>query len=54
LATTSPIVVRALLDLNVLIAMIDEEHIHYERAQLWWAANRKDGWASCPLTTGHL
>jgi hypothetical protein len=41
---------RALLDLNVLIAMFDEEHIHYQGAHRWWAANRADGWASCPLT----
>jgi toxin-antitoxin system PIN domain toxin len=41
---------RALLDLNVLIAMFDEEHIHYVRAHQWWAESRADGWASCPLT----
>jgi uncharacterized protein len=43
-------VVRALLDLNVLIVLIDEEHVHYRRAQQWWVANRTGGWASCPLT----
>jgi uncharacterized protein len=42
--------VRALLDLSVLIAIFDEEHVHHERAQLWWADNGADGWASCPLT----
>jgi uncharacterized protein len=41
---------RALLDLNVLIAMFDEQHIHYVRAHQWWVENRADGWASCPLT----
>jgi len=42
--------VRALFDLNLLIAMLDEEHVHHARAQQWWAGNREHGWASCPLT----
>jgi len=42
--------VRALFDVNLLVAMLDEEHAHHGRAQLWWAANRASGWASCPLT----
>jgi toxin-antitoxin system PIN domain toxin len=42
--------VRALFDVNVLIAAFDEEHVLHERAQQWWAANRTHGWASCPLT----
>ena len=41
---------RALLDVNVLVAFFDEEHVHFERARQWWAANQGDGWASCPLT----
>jgi toxin-antitoxin system PIN domain toxin len=40
----------SLFDLNVLIAMFDEEHIHYERAHRWWGRNRQHGWASCPIT----
>ena len=31
----------SLFDLNVLIAMFDEEHIHYERAHRWWGTNRR-------------
>jgi toxin-antitoxin system PIN domain toxin len=42
--------VRALFDLNVLIALLDSQHIHHERAMQWWAHNRNPGWASCPLT----
>jgi len=42
--------VRALLDVNVIIALIDPDHAFHERAHAWWAANRKRGWASCPLT----
>ena len=41
---------RALLDVNVLIAMVDVQHVHHARAHQWWAANQADGWASCPLT----
>jgi len=42
--------VRVLFDLSFLIAIFDEEHLHHERAQLWWDDNRDYGWASCPLT----
>jgi len=41
---------RALLDLNVLISMFDVHHLHYLKANDWWAQNSADGWASCPLT----
>ncbi len=41
---------RALLDVNFVIALLDPDHVFHERAHGWWAANRKHGWASCPLT----
>lgn len=41
---------RSLFDVNFLVAMFDEDHVHHERAHQWWDANRADGWASCPLT----
>jgi uncharacterized protein len=41
---------RALLDVNVIIALLDPDHALHERAHDWWAANAKGGWASCPLT----
>ena len=41
---------RALLDINVLIALLDADHVFHERAHAWWAANADRGWASCPLT----
>lgn len=41
---------RALLDINILIALFDPDHAFHERAHEWWSANRQDGWASCPLT----
>jgi toxin-antitoxin system PIN domain toxin len=42
--------VRALLDINVLIALFDPDHVFHERAHGWWSANVARGWASCPLT----
>jgi hypothetical protein len=41
---------RALLDVNVIIALLDPDHAFHERAHIWWAANARQGWASCPLT----
>ncbi|MEP6848223.1 MAG: TA system VapC family ribonuclease toxin [Acidobacteriota bacterium] len=41
---------RALLDVNFVIALFDPDHVFHERSHDWWAANRTNGWASCPLT----
>ena len=40
----------ALLDVNVLIALFDAEHVHHELAHDWFSDNRRDGWATCPIT----
>lgn len=40
----------ALLDVNVLVALFDPDHVHHEPAHDWLAANRESGWATCPLT----
>jgi uncharacterized protein len=40
----------ALLDVNVLVALSDPGHVHSGEAHRWLAHNRKDGWATCPLT----
>jgi toxin-antitoxin system PIN domain toxin len=46
---------RALLDINVLLALFDSGHTFHPRAMQWWSANKGDGWASCPLTeNGYL
>jgi toxin-antitoxin system PIN domain toxin len=42
--------VRALLDVNVLIALFDAAHVHHRIAGEWLGANIGNGWASCPLT----
>jgi hypothetical protein len=41
---------RALLDVNVLIALFDQDHSLHERARDWFAAHAGRGWASCPIT----
>jgi toxin-antitoxin system PIN domain toxin len=40
---------RALLDVNVVIALLDPDHAFHERAHDWWKTNAKSGWASCPI-----
>jgi predicted nucleic acid-binding protein len=41
---------RALLDVNLLIALLDGAHQHHGVARAWLEANIEHGWASCPLT----
>ncbi len=41
---------RALLDINVLIALLDASHLHHERARQWLSEDIAHGWASCPIT----
>lgn len=41
---------RALLDVNVLIALLDAAHVHHRVARTWLESNIEAGWASCPLT----
>jgi uncharacterized protein len=40
----------ALLDVNVLIALLDTDHIHHARAGAWLGAHIAAGWASCAIT----
>jgi uncharacterized protein len=39
-----------LLDLNVLVALTDDEHPHYQQAQTWFHSVRQAEWGTCPLT----
>jgi toxin-antitoxin system PIN domain toxin len=45
---------RSLLDINVVIALLDPDHIFQERAHQWWSTNSGRGWASCPLTENRV
>jgi toxin-antitoxin system PIN domain toxin len=38
-----------LLDVNVLIALVDQDHVHHERAHCWTDALPSHQWATCPL-----
>lgn len=43
----------ALLDVNVLIALVDPSHVHHDVAHAWFAEGRSD-WATCPITQNGL
>ena len=43
-----------LLDVNMLIALFDPGHGHHDAAHDWFAAHRKMGWATSPLTENGL
>jgi toxin-antitoxin system PIN domain toxin len=40
----------ALLDVNLLVALFDPDHVHHETAHDWFADNASEGWATCPMT----
>jgi predicted nucleic acid-binding protein len=40
----------SLLDVNLLVALFDPNHIHHDVAHDWFADHRADGWATCPVT----
>ena len=41
---------RALLDVNVLLALLDRDHVDHERARAWIEDEIEHGWASCAIT----
>lgn len=42
-----------LLDSNVLIALLVDDHVHHAAAEEWFAA-LSEGFATCPITQGSL
>lgn len=40
----------ALLDVNMLIALLDSDHVSHDVAWDWFAKHAREGWASCPIT----
>ncbi len=44
----------ALLDINVLLAMLWPRHIFFQQASRWFAAHRGEGWATCPMSQAGL
>jgi toxin-antitoxin system PIN domain toxin len=45
--------VSVLLDANLLIALLVEDHVHHEAAESWFA-DLGEGFATCPITQGSL
>jgi uncharacterized protein len=41
---------RALFDVNVLIALLDSDHSLHVPATAWFNGHGNNGWASCPIT----
>jgi uncharacterized protein len=50
LETEGVLLVRALLDVNVLIALLDSDHACHDIAIDWFVKQAREGWASCPIT----
>jgi toxin-antitoxin system PIN domain toxin len=40
----------ALLDVNALVALAWDSHVHHAAMRSWFAANGDGGWATCPIT----
>lgn len=41
---------RALLDVNVLLALLDADHVDHRAARSWLEREIDQGWASCAIT----
>jgi toxin-antitoxin system PIN domain toxin len=44
----------SLLDVNLLVALFDPDHVHHDLAHDWFGDARVHGWATCPLTENGL
>jgi uncharacterized protein len=40
----------ALLDVNALVALAWDSHVHHAPMRAWFMANSSAGWATCPIT----
>jgi toxin-antitoxin system PIN domain toxin len=40
----------ALLDVNALVALAWDSHVHHAAMRSWFAAHGADGWSTCPVT----
>jgi toxin-antitoxin system PIN domain toxin len=39
-----------LLDVNALVALAWDSHVHHATMRAWFAENQSGGWATCPIT----
>ena len=46
--------IRYLLDVNVLIALVDPDHVRHEIAHNWFNTPGGRAWATCPITENGL
>lgn len=44
----------ALLDISVLVALFEPDHVNHQITHDWFEDQRSDGWATCPLTENGL
>lgn len=40
----------SLLDVNALVALAWDSHVHHTAMRAWFKANGSAGWATCPIT----
>ncbi len=40
----------SLLDVNALVALAWDSHVHHVAMRRWFAVHAGDGWATCPIT----
>jgi uncharacterized protein len=40
----------SLLDVNALVALAWDSHVHHAAIRSWFERNSKQGWATCPIT----
>ena len=40
----------ALLDVNALVALVWDSHVHHAAMRAWFTKNDSAGWATCPIT----
>ena len=43
-----------LLDVNLLVALCDADHVHHLSVRRWFCTHAVSGWATCPLTENGL
>ncbi len=41
---------RALFDVNLLLSLFDDKHVHHAKARQWWTSEKAHGWATSPIT----
>lgn len=40
----------ALIDVDALVALVWDSHVHHAAMRRWFDTRHRDGWATCPIT----